>query len=701
MAKFNYLALGQLLAVIAAAQDASASSQSTVASSSHGHSPPSFASTSFTYPAASSARYATAVPKPTSSQPTYAPAPESATSLVSGLTYSTWGNWRPKTNKTTSSASASSSASGGEYGDKAWSNLWSLANIPGVPPTSTRFNATVAPTPVPSSELVLPPADYFGPDMSNLNCNYTFPPDFIFGVSGSAAQIEGAVADEGRAPSIPELLGIIPGSANDFITNENYYYYKQDITRLAAIGVKHYSFSIPWTRILPFALPGTPVNKQGIDHYDDLINFVIQQGMIPVVTLMHFDPPIQMLSSLVGSLDGLSFALGSLGGLGAIGGSSSSSDGCSSSNSSSSSGIDIGSLLGNGASVNVTQLADLAASFGFGGLINLAGLGSNSTIPHGVKFQDAFLNYAKIVMTHYADRVPLWVTVNEPEIFSIDSKAIDGVIRGHAAIYRWYKDELKGTGNVTIKLANNFGVPRNTSSDADIAAADWYNSFSIGTFADPIFLGKDYPESFKALYPNHVPLTAEDLASINGTADIMSLDFYTATVVASPVAGNVSSIAACAANVSDPLRPSQCVNTTYVDAYGWDIGYRSQSYVRTTPKVLRTVLNYLYGTYHKPVALTEFGFPVFGEADKELSDQLFDSPRSAYLLSSMSEILKAIWEDGVDVVGAIVWSFADNWEWGDYKQQFGMQTVNRTSQERNYKKSFFDVVEFVKARGGE
>lgn len=118
-----------------------------------------------------------------------------------------------------------------------------------------------------------------------------------------------------------------------------------------------------------------------------------------------------------------------------------------------------------------------------------------------------------------------------------------------------------------------------------------------------------------------------------------------------------------------------------------------------TPKYLRTYLSYLWNTFRHPVLITEFGFPVFGEADKEsLSDQLYDTPRSNYYLSFMSEVLKAIWEDKVHVLGAFAWSFADNWEFGDYDAHFGIQTVNRTTQERNYKKSFFDLVDFVAAR---
>ena len=90
---------------------------------------------------------------------------------------------------------------------------------------------------------------------------------------------------------------------------------------------------------------------------------------------------------------------------------------------------------------------------------------------------------------------------------------------------------------------------------------------------------------------------------------------------------------------------------------------------------------------------------MYHEASKELSDQLFDSPRSQYYLAYMSEVLKAIHDDNVPVKGVYAWSFIDNWEFGDYDQQFGMQTVNRTTQERHYKKSFFDLVDFMKARG--
>lgn len=225
-------------------------------------------------------RYASSMPAPTTTR-TYAPAPsDAAKHLTTSLSTSTWGNWLPGQTSITATDTAD------PYGQAAWSSLWLNANLQGYT-TIGLFSTTVSPTPVPSSDLVLPPSDYFGPS----DC-YDFPDDFIFGVAGSAAQIEGAVALDGRAPSLLEKLITDPDKPKDYVTNENYFLYKQDIERLAAMGVEYYSFTIPWTRILPFALPGTPVNQEAIDHYNDLIDTVLDAGMQPIVTMMHFDSPL-------------------------------------------------------------------------------------------------------------------------------------------------------------------------------------------------------------------------------------------------------------------------------------------------------------------------------------------------------------------------------------------------------------------------
>ena len=112
-------------------------------------------------------------------------------------------------------------------------------------------------------------------------------------------------------------------------------------------------------------------------------------------------------------------------------------------------------------------------------------------------FEDTFVNYGKIVMTHFADRVPIWWTFNEPLLASRNGKSIDTVIKAHARLYHFYHDEIKGTGKVSITFNDNFGVPRNPGDPEDVNAAHHFNEFQLATFANPIFLGKDYPEAFK------------------------------------------------------------------------------------------------------------------------------------------------------------------------------------------------------------
>lgn len=64
----------------------------------------------------------------------------------------------------------------------------------------------------------------------------------------------------------------------------------------------------------------------------------------------------------------------------------------------------------------------------------------------------------------------------------------------------------------------------------------------------------------------------------------------------------------------------------------------------------------------------------------------------------MSELLKCIWEGHGNVMAALVWVFANVWEGGDYAQHFGLHTIDRTTKARSYKKSFFDLVDFVNVR---
>jgi beta-glucosidase/6-phospho-beta-glucosidase/beta-galactosidase len=84
-----------------------------------------------------------------------------------------------------------------------------------------------------------------------------------------AKTLDCAITDEGKMPTSMKLP-LQDDWPQGYAANENWYLYKQTIERITPPGVKHYHFSIPWTRILPFVLDSTPVNQQRIDSCDDL-----------------------------------------------------------------------------------------------------------------------------------------------------------------------------------------------------------------------------------------------------------------------------------------------------------------------------------------------------------------------------------------------------------------------------------------------
>ena len=78
-------------------------------------------------------------------------------------------------------------------------------------------------------------------------------------------------------------------------------------------------------------------------------------------------------------------------------------------------------------------------------------------------------------MAHYGQRVPIWFTINDANLWAPvltkDGSIFTAQLRAHAQIYRWYKDELGGTGKVATKLANNLALPLDPNDTSDVEAA--------------------------------------------------------------------------------------------------------------------------------------------------------------------------------------------------------------------------------------
>jgi beta-glucosidase len=118
-------------------------------------------------------------------------------------------------------------------------------------------------------------------------------PDFRWGAATAAYQIEGAVAEDGRSPSIWDTFCRVPGAIDNGDTGDvacdHYHRWPEDIGLMRRLGLDSYRFSIAWPRVLP---DGTGrVNAAGIDFYDRLVDSLLDAGVTPFPTLYHWDLP--------------------------------------------------------------------------------------------------------------------------------------------------------------------------------------------------------------------------------------------------------------------------------------------------------------------------------------------------------------------------------------------------------------------------
>jgi beta-glucosidase len=121
----------------------------------------------------------------------------------------------------------------------------------------------------------------------------SFGRDFLWGVAIAAAQNEGAYAMDGRGPSIWDVFarrqGKIKGRGKPFEACDFYHRYKDDLLLVKALGFSVFRFSFSWSRIFP---DGTgKINKEGVSFYHKIIDECLLLGLIPFVTLYHWDLP--------------------------------------------------------------------------------------------------------------------------------------------------------------------------------------------------------------------------------------------------------------------------------------------------------------------------------------------------------------------------------------------------------------------------
>src|SRR3972149_6658853 len=118
-----------------------------------------------------------------------------------------------------------------------------------------------------------------------------FPPSFLWGVATAAYQIEGAVAEDGRGPSIWDTFSHSPGAITNNDTGDvacdHCHRWPQDIALMRRLNFNAYRFSVAWSRVLPEGRGR--VNQAGLDFYSRLVDGLLDAGLQPFATLYHWD----------------------------------------------------------------------------------------------------------------------------------------------------------------------------------------------------------------------------------------------------------------------------------------------------------------------------------------------------------------------------------------------------------------------------
>ena len=463
-----------------------------------------------------------------------------------------------------------------------------------------------------------------------------FPSDFAWGAATASYQIEGAYNTDGRGMSIWDTFSHIPGKTangdNGDVADDSYHRYKEDIKLAVQMGISHYRMSISWSRIMPDGK--LPLNKKGVEFYNNVINELLANNIEPFVTLYHWDLPQELANDPDGKSEG-------------------------------------DKLFGKGwldASIADDFVVFAEACFHQFG----------DRVQNWLTFNEplTFVNMGYSAGIHAPGRCTGCSlggdSATEPYIVA------HNVLRAHAkavARYRLMK-QISPTlldGKIGITLNCDWAEPF-TQSDDDKAAAERYLEFQLAWFADPVFFGK-YPDSMVANVGERLPkFTPEEAAMLKGSWDFFGLNHYTSTYVRKP------DFPAPKAGKGASWGEDSWTAQTATSLEGTLIGPLADSgWLHVVPWGFRNMLNWVAERYGNPgIYVTENGCDVPNESQLPLDQALQDDFRVNFYRDYIQNMALAMM-DGVSVKGYFAWSLLDNFEWADgYSKRFGLHYVDYT-----------------------
>jgi len=120
----------------------------------------------------------------------------------------------------------------------------------------------------------------------------TWPKGFIWGSATAAAQVEGAAHEGGKEDSIWDAFARVPGAVHGGhdleVADDHYHRMPADVQLMKTLGLDSYRFSVSWARVRP---GDRAVNPEGLDFYSRLVDELLDAGILPWLTLYHWDLP--------------------------------------------------------------------------------------------------------------------------------------------------------------------------------------------------------------------------------------------------------------------------------------------------------------------------------------------------------------------------------------------------------------------------
>jgi beta-glucosidase len=304
-----------------------------------------------------------------------------------------------------------------------------------------------------------------------------------------------------------------------------------------------------------------------------------------------------------------------------------------------------------------------------------------------------FAEYAQTAAKTLGDRVPYWVTHNEPFVSAMGGhftgqlapgiqdpviafKAAHHSLLSHGLAVSALRSAIPAQVGAKIGLILNLSpVFPASHSKEDLHAAQLYDGVLNRAFLDPVFKG-DYPadvlEMAGPLFPEP---QAGDLQTISTPIDFLGVNYYSRAVVC-----------------HDPEVPIIQTREVYPPASEY-----SQMW-EIYPTGIYDILARVQRDYHPAqMFVTENGVCVPDGVD--FDGKVRDYRRIRYLHDHLAQIHRAI-EDGIPLKGYFCWSLMDNFEWAfGYRMRFGLVYVDLATQARTIKESGHWYARTIRSNG--